>query len=323
MKLSLLLNVVDPGIGGVLVMGHRGTAKSTAVRSLAHLLPEVDVVRGCPYQSDPRDPCGLCPACRETQELVAETRPLWVVDLPLGSTVDRVAGTLDLEKALLEGKKSFEPGLLARAHRGFLYIDEVNLLEDHLVDLLLDVAAAGVNLVERESISVRHPARFVLIGSGNPEEGELRPQLLDRFGLSVRIETEQSPDLRLEVVKRRLRFDRDPEAFAAEYSKSISELRSKIRNAGEKLASVTLPDPILRRVAELCAELGIDGHRGELTVVRAARALAALSGSVEVSLADVRAVTPLSLGHRLRRDPLESSDSGHRIDRAVAAHLKD
>jgi magnesium chelatase subunit I len=240
-----------------------------------------------------------------------------VIDLPLGATEDRVAGTIDLEAALGQGKKVFEPGLLLAAHRGFLYIDEVNLLEDHLVDLLLDVAACGENVVERESISVRHPARFVLVGTGNPEEGEVRPQLLDRFGLCCRVRTEGDPERRREIVRRRLRFDEDPSEFRGAFAVETENLRDRIQSARQRIGRVHVPDGVLLRIATLCASLGLDGHRGELTLARAARAEASLDGRSEATGADVRAVAPLALRHRLRKDPLETRDLEHRLVSAV------
>jgi magnesium chelatase subunit I len=241
-----------------------------------------------------------------------------VVDLPLGATEDRVVGALDLERALSQGIKAFEPGLLARAHRGFLYVDEVNLLEDHLVDLLIDVAASGENLVEREGLSVRHPARFVLVGSGNPEEGELRPQLLDRFGLSVEVSTPTDLAARIEVVKRRDAFERDPKAFTALWSKEDDRIRQQLLKARTRLPKVTIPDSALERAARLCIALGTDGLRGELTLMRAARALAALDGVAAVSDAQLRRIAVPALRHRLRRNPLDDTGSGVRVERAVA-----
>ncbi len=327
LKLGLTLCVVNPTIGGVMVMGHRGTAKSTAVRALAAMLPPVKAVQGCPYSCAP-DAAGLCPHVRALlpagdgpHKSLAVTIPVPVVDLPLGATEDRVCGTLDIERALTQGVQAFAPGLLARANRGFLYIDEVNLLEDHLVDVLLDVAASGVNVVEREGISVRHPARFVLVGSGNPEEGDLRPQLLDRFGLHARITTITSVDERVEIVKRRRAYDADPHAFFAAWEKETAKLQRKIKAAQKRLPEVILPDPILYKIAELCVKLEIDGHRGELTLSRAATSLAALDGHAEVRLEDVRRIATLALRHRLRKDPLETQDDAARIERAVAEVL--
>ncbi len=339
LKLALLLCTVDPGIGGVMVMGHRGTAKSTAVRALAALLPPMFVVRGCPYNCDPARPSPICPHCKgETKgarrrtkaagQPDAEAEPLSivnrqssvavpVVDLPLGATEDRVVGSLDIERALVDGVQSFAPGLLAKANRGFLYIDEVNLLEDHLVDLLLDVAVSGVNLVEREGVSVRHPARFVLVGSGNPEEGDLRPQLLDRFGLHARITTLDDLAQCVEVVRRRRAFDADPAAFVAEWDGEQRRLQHQITKARQKLAAVALPDETLFAAANLCVALEIDGHRGELTLCRAAVALAALEGRAQATPADVARIATLALRHRLRKDPLETGGDDLRIQRAV------
>ena len=314
LKTALLLNAVDPRIGGVMIMGRRGTAKSTAVRAVAEIAPPIETIEGCPFRCEPNAALGLCGACREPgARPVACLIPMPVVDLPLGATEDRVAGTLDLEAALVRGKKIFEPGLLARAHRGFLYIDETNLLEDHLVDLLLDVAAAGEHVVERESISVRHPARFVLVGSGNPEEGELRPQLLDRFGLYVAVEGETDAASRAEIVRRRLAFDDDPAGFRARFAAATDALAAALVEGRARLARTTVPGTILDRIALATAALAIDGHRGELTLVRSARAAAALAGRLEATEADVRRVAAASLRHRLRRDPLETRDASHRI----------
>ena len=321
MKLALILSVIDPNIGGVIIMGHRGTGKSTAVRALADLLPRINKVKDCLYGCDPARPTELCQDCakRISHEgrLPSGRGVVPVVDLPLGATEDRVCGTLDIERALVEGKVVFEPGLLARANRGFLYIDEVNLLEDHLVDLLLDAAASGRNVVERESISVSHPARFVLIGSGNPEEGELRPQLLDRFGLYTRIETITDLDERVEIVERREEFEHDPEAFIDRSKPEQDRLRRRLTRAKSALGGVELDRGLLRRIAELCLSLEIDGHRGELTITRAARALAAFEGRAKVEFNDVRRVAVMSLRHRLRKDPLERIDSGALIEQAL------
>ncbi len=321
MKLALLIAAVDPAVGGVLVFGDRGTGKSTAVRALAALLPALPVVTGCRYGCDPAAGAALCAECRARLDqgaLPVSMAPAPVVDLPLGATEDRLVGALDLQKALSEGLKAFEPGLLARAHRGFLYIDEVNLLEDHLVDLLLDVAASGENVVEREGLSVRHPARFVLIGSGNPEEGELRPQLLDRFGLSVEVTTPTDLATRVEVVRRRDAFDRSPEAVLARWADEGAALGRAVARGRAALPETEVPDAILERAARLCLALGTDGLRGELTLMRAARALAAFEGAAEVGGEHLRRVAPSALRHRLRRNPLDESMSTVRVERALA-----
>jgi magnesium chelatase subunit I len=321
MKLALLAAATDPSIGGVLVFGDRGTGKSTAVRALAALLPQMRALADCRYHCDPGADPALCEeGCTARRKRTPKVRlvPVPVVDLPLGATEDRVVGALDLERALARGEKAFEPGLLARAHRGFLYIDEVNLLEDHLVDLLLDVAASGENVVEREGLSVRHPARFVLVGSGNPEEGELRPQLLDRFGLSVEVRTPEDLPTRMEVVRRRDDFERAPAAFAAKCKKDEEQVRRRIVAARERLDRVRVPDAALERAAKLCVALGTDGLRGELTLVRAARAVAALEGDAAVGDAHLRRVAPAALRHRLRRNPLDEAGSTTRVERAVA-----
>ena len=319
MKLAILIAAIDPSVGGVLVFGDRGTGKSTAVRALAALLPKMNAVVGFPYQCDPASPCTDCRArLAGGTALKAHKVAVPVVDLPLGATEDRVVGALDLEKALAHGVKAFEPGLLARANRGFLYIDEVNLLEDHLVDLLIDVAASGENVVEREGLSVRHPARFVLVGSGNPEEGELRPQLLDRFGLSVEVRTPTELATRVEVVRRRDRFERDPEAFVAQWQKDEEKLRRRIVKARERVASVEAGDAALERAATLCMAMGTDGLRGELTLIRAARALAAFEGDAQVGDAHLRRIATPALRHRLRRDPLDESGSTVRVERVLA-----
>ena len=319
MVLAIQIVAVDPSVGGVLVLGDRGTGKSTAVRGLADLLPPLKVVSGCPYGCDPSRPAGSCAICQSSggPKPKVELRPVPVVDLPLGATEDRVVGALDLEQALSKGVKSFAPGLLAQANRGFLYIDEVNLLEDHLVDLLIDVAASGENLVEREGLSVRHPARFVLIGSGNPEEGELRPQLLDRFGLSVEVRTPQVLAQRVEVVRRRDSFERDPQAFRDQWSAVSRKLRNKIVAARRRLPDLELNDSILHLCADLCQRLGTDGLRAELTLMRCLRALAALEGKKLVSADDLKRVAPLVLRHRLRRNPLDDTGSDARVQRAL------
>jgi magnesium chelatase subunit D len=317
MKLALLLNVVDPLIGGVLIMGHRGTGKSTAVRALAELLPKISVVEGCPYNCDPEDERNLCDACLQNRELSSASRAVPVVELPLGATEDRVCGTIDIERALAAGRKAFDPGLLARANRGFLYIDEVNLLEDHLVDLLLDVAVTGINKVEREGVSVEHPASFVLIGSGNPEEGELRPQLLDRFGLHAEVITENYLQNRVDIVERREGYDRDRDAFCKSYDPDQEQLRKRITRARANLSKTNIDRAVLEKIAQLCADLKVDGHRGELTIMRAARALAAFEGRKAVTEDHVKRVSAMALRHRLRRDALDETATSEQVQQAL------
>ncbi len=326
MKLSLILNIIDSRIGGVLVMGHRGTGKSTTVRALAEVLPFIERVAGDTYnrtveqyiegEEDKKGSKAIDPATLKVEQI-----PVPVVDLPLGATEDRVCGTIDIEQALTSGVKAFEPGLLAQANRGFLYIDEVNLLDDHLVDVLLDVAASGRNVVEREGISIRHPARFVLVGSGNPEEGELRPQLLDRFGLHARIITILDIEKRVAIVKLRREFDDDPDAFMHKYNKEQLKLQKKIQTAKDLLPQVTMTDEVLTDIAKLCMNLGIDGHRGELTITRTAHAHAAYKGETVVTMQHVKEIAGLCLRHRLRKDPLETLDAGEKIDRELAKIL--
>lgn len=317
MKLALLLNVIDPRIGGVMIMGDRGTGKSTTIRALADLLPEIPVVAGDPYNSSPNDPDLQSSEVRERLqrgESISEGRcQVPMVDLPLGATEDRLCGTIDIEKALSEGVRAFEPGLLAKANRGLLYVDEVNLLDDHLVDVLLDSAASGWNTVEREGVSVRHPARFVLIGSGNPEEGELRPQLLDRFGMSVEVRTVRDPEQRVQVVDQRGQFDSDPVTFLDQFQGQQQTLQQQVVAAQERLGTVQM-DPDLRlKISEVCGQLEVDGLRGDIVTNRAARALAAFEGRSEVNDDDVARVMACCLRHRLRKDPLEQVDSGDRV----------
>ena len=317
MKLALLLNVIDPRIGGVMIMGDRGTGKSTTIRALADLLPDIDVVAGDPYNSSATDPDLQSSEVRErlirNETVATEQRQVPMVDLPLGATEDRLCGTIDIEKALSEGVRAFEPGLLAKANRGLLYVDEVNLLDDHLVDVLLDSAASGWNTVEREGISVRHPARFVLIGSGNPEEGELRPQLLDRFGMSVEVRTVRNPELRVQVVDQRTAFDSDPDSFSAAVEANQEALQQRVVDAQQRLDQVSIDDDLRLRISAVCGELDVDGLRGDIVTNRAARALAAFEGRTEVSEEDVARVASCCLRHRLRKDPLEQVDSGDRV----------
>jgi magnesium chelatase subunit I len=314
MKRALLIAAVDARIGGVMIFGDRGTGKSTAARALAATLPPIPVVEGCRFNCAP-DARGDCPdpcASKRSRKVAVP-----FVDLPLGSTEDRVLGTLDLERALAHGEKRFEPGLLARAHRGFLYIDEINLLEDHVVDLLLDVAASGENLVERDGLSIRHPARFVLVGSGNPEEGELRPQLLDRFGLSVEVRTPEAIADRVEIMKRCDAQEQDPAGFAESWKAEDAKLLRRIARAKAALGGVETPEGLLADMASLCKAVGADGLRGELTVMRGARALAALDGRKVVTRAHLKAIAPLALRHRLRRNVLDETGSTVRIERAL------
>ncbi len=319
MKLALLLNVIDPKIGGVMIMGDRGTGKTTTIRALADLLPEIDVVADDPFNSSPTDPELMGETVRQQVEQGVELpvikKKVTMVDLPLGATEDRVCGTIDIEKALSEGVKAFEPGLLAKANRGILYVDEVNLLDDHLVDVLLDSAASGWNTVEREGISIRHPARFVLVGSGNPEEGELRPQLLDRFGMHAEIRTVKDPALRVQIVEQRTEFDSNPTAFLEKYQAQQDELRARLVNAQELLKQVTIDYDLRVKISQVCAELNVDGLRGDIVTNRAAKALAAFEGRTEVTVQDIRRVITLCLRHRLRKDPLESIDSGYKVQK--------
>jgi magnesium chelatase subunit I len=314
MKRAMILTAIDPSIGGVLVFGDRGTGKSTAVRALAALLPTITAVKTCPVNSEtPKE----CPVWANVKTRATHQIPTPVIDLPLGASEDRVTGALDIEKALTNGEKAFQPGLLAQANRGYLYIDEVNLLEDHIVDLLLDVAQTGENVIEREGLSIRHPARFVLVGSGNPEEGELRPQLLDRFGLSVDVSSPTDIDERIEVIKRRDAYDNDHSAFMLRWQAEDAALQDKILSARKALTKLKTPEKSLRDVAELCVKLGSDGLRGELTLLKAARAYAAFRDDTALTRSHIRDIAPLALRHRLRRDPLDDAGSGTRVNRIV------
>ena len=317
MKLALLLNVIDPRIGGVMIMGDRGTGKSTTIRAVADLLPDINIVADDPFNSSPDDFELMSEEVKETifknktVDIAAKKVPM--IDLPLGATEDRVCGTIDIEKALTEGVKAFEPGLLAKANRGILYVDEVNLLDDHLVDILLDSAASGWNTVEREGISIKHPARFVLVGSGNPEEGELRPQLLDRFGMHAEIRTVRDPELRVQVVEQRSNFDQDPKACLQENYEAQQILRTRITAAQSILSEVAIDEKFRIKISEVCGSLDVDGLRGDIVTNRAAKAHAAYNERKEVTVKDIETVITLCLRHRLRKDPLESIDSGDKV----------
>ena len=308
MKMSLILNVINPSLGGVLIKGEKGTAKSTAVRALAELLPAMEAVHGCKFHCDPADPNLLCEDCAskytEDNKLVADTVKMRVVELPVSATEDRVVGTLDIEHAIKHGEKKFEAGILAQANRNILYVDEINLLDDHVVDVLLDAAAMGINTIEREGISYSHP-RFVLVGTMNPEEGDIRPQLLDRFGLSVVVTGEHDPAQRVEVIKRRLAYEQDADTFIAGYQHDQEELAAKITQASSLLPQVDINEELLETVAKLAVELGVDGHRADITVIKTALTLAAFNGRKEVELEDVKNAAKLVLPHRMRRRPFE------------------
>ena len=305
MKLALELNVIDPKIGGVMIMGDRGTGKSTTIRAIADLLPEIEVIKDDPFNRHPTDEI--------LEQPETEFIKIPMVDLPLGATEDRVCGTIDIEKALTEGVKAFEPGLLAKANRGILYVDEVNLLDDHLVDILLDSAASGWNTVEREGISIRHPAQFVLVGSGNPEEGELRPQLLDRFGMHAEIRTVKDPDLRVKIVEERTLFDLDPYAWVDKYKDQQEALKQKIIDAQKLLDKVEMPYDFRLKISKVCSDLDVDGLRGDIVTNRAAKAYTAFQSKEMITIEDIEKIIVLCLRHRLRKDPLESIDSGYKV----------
>jgi len=305
MKLALQLNVIDPKIGGVMIMGDRGTGKSTTIRALADLLPDITVIKNDPFNTDP---LGL-DKNYETEEI-----KIPMVELPLGATEDRVCGTINLKEVLSGGKNTFEPGLLARANRGLLYVDEINLLDDHLVDVLLDSAASGWNTVEREGISIKHPAKFILIGSGNPEEGELRPQLLDRFGMHAEIRTISDPNLRVKIVEERISFDQAPQIWLDKYQSEQLQIQARIVNAQKSLSKVTISKEYQLKISQICSLLQIEGLRGDIVSTRAAKALAAFDSRFEVTLDDIKRTISLCLRHRLRRDPMESINSGDKID---------
>jgi len=317
MKLALILNVIDPKIGGVMILGDRGTGKTTTIRALVDLLPEIDCVADDAYNSSPDSIDLMSDEVRKRkvagEELPVIQKKVPMIDLPLGATEDRVCGTIDIEKALTQGKKAFEPGLLAKANRGILYVDEVNLLDDHLVDVLLDSAAGGWNTVEREGISIRHPAKFILVGSGNPEEGELRPQLLDRFGMHALIRTEGDPELRVQIVESCQDFADNPTGFREQYLEPNKEFADQIIEAQQRLKDVTVDPDIRTKISVICSELNIDGLRGDIVTNRAARAYAAFDGRTEVTEEDVRQVCTLCLRHRLRKDVLDTMDSGDKV----------
>jgi len=319
MKLALILNVIDPKIGGVMILGDRGTGKTTTIRALVDLLPEIDCVADDPYNSSPDSLEMMSDEVRKRraagEELPVIQKKVPMIDLPLGATEDRVCGTIDIEKALTQGKKAFEAGLLAKANRGILYVDEVNLLDDHLVDVLLDSAAGGWNTVEREGISIRHPAKFILVGSGNPEEGELRPQLLDRFGMHAMIRTERDPELRVRIVESCQEFADDPTGMRLEYRSGNEEFSKEIREAQGRLLSVTMRPEITRKISAVCSELNVDGLRGDIVTNRAARAYCAFDGRTEVTEDDVRKVITLCLRHRLRKDVLDTMDNGEKVQK--------
>ena len=319
MKLALSLNVIDPKIGGVIIMGDRGTGKSTTIRAITDILPKIKVVKDDPFNSHPTDFDLMSEDIRRLVEngkaIEIVDKKVSMIDLPLGATEDRVCGTIDIEKALTEGVKAFEPGLLAKANRGILYVDEVNLLDDHLVDILLDSAASGWNTVEREGISIRHPARFVLVGSGNPEEGELRPQLLDRFGMHSEIRTVRDPELRVKIVEQRSSFDANPQECLNEYKQGQEDFRQRIVKAQEMLPNVILDYDLRVKISQVCGELDVDGLRGDIVTNRAAKAYAAYNSRNEVTVQDIQSVITMCLRHRLRKDPLESIDSGDKVQK--------
>ena len=317
MKLALILNVIDPRIGGVMIMGDRGTGKSTTIRAVADLLPAIKVVADDPFNSSPTDfelmGETVKIAVENKEELIYDFKKVPMIDLPLGATEDRLCGTIDMEKALNEGIKAFEPGLLAKANRGILYVDEVNLLDDHLVDILLDSAASGWNTVEREGISIKHPARFVLVGSGNPEEGELRPQLLDRFGMHAEIKTVCDPEIRVRVVEERSAFDKNPEECLKANEVELTALKKNIIKAQKLLSTIELDYDLKIKISQVCGSLNVDGLRGDIVTNRAAKAYAAYNNRSKVTVEDIEKVITLCLRHRLRKDPLESIDSGEKV----------
>ena len=319
MKLALQLNVIDPKIGGVMIMGDRGTGKSTTIRAIADLLPKIEIVKNDSFNSDPNNlelmSSEVLARYQNNEKLETEKIKIPMIDLPLGATEDRVCGTIDIEKALTEGIKAFEPGLLAKANRGILYVDEVNLLDDHLVDILLDSAASGWNTVEREGISIKHPARFVLVGSGNPEEGELRPQLLDRFGMHAEIRTVKDPVLRVRIVEERTSFDLNPQKWIDKYETAQASITKRIMDAQNILSKVEIDYDLRVKISEICSILDVDGLRGDIVTNRAAKAYAAYNNREKVEVKDIETIISLCLRHRLRKDPLETIDSGDKVNK--------
>jgi len=311
MKLALQLNVIDPKIGGVMIMGDRGTGKSTTIRALADLLPDISIIKNDPFNTNPDEVnCQIL----GLEDYEKEEIKIPMVELPLGATEDRVCGTINLKEVLSGGNSTFEPGLLARANRGLLYVDEINLLDDHLVDVLLDSAASGWNTVEREGISIKHPAKFILIGSGNPEEGELRPQLLDRFGMHAEIRTIKNPELRVQIVEERISFDQNPQNWFEKYESEQLSIQDRIVTAQKALSKVQLKPEYQLKISQICSELGIEGLRGDLVSTRAAKALTAFENRTEVTIDDIKRTITLCLRHRLRKDPMESINSGDKIE---------
>ena len=326
MKKALILNIVDPSIGGVLIRGEKGTAKSTAVRSLAELLPEQKVVKNCKFSCSPDDFSTLCIDCKEklakNGKLEFILKKIKVVNLPVGATEDRVVGTIDIEKVLKDGSKSFEPGILAEANRGILYIDEVNLLNDHIVDVILDAAAMGENYIEREGISFSHPSKFVLIGTMNPEEGELRPQLLDRFGLCVEVGGIKNLEERIEVIKRRKEFEESPKSFVEKWKNEDLKIQKSIINAQKILKTVKISEIMLRIIAQIAIDLNVDGHRADIILEKTCKALAAFYGDLEVNETHIREASKIVLPHRMRKNPFEEMQVEHDMVETAIQKIK-
>lgn len=324
MQLALLLNAVNPAIGGVLIRGQKGTAKSTAARALAALLPPIETIEGCPFNCPPQYPAAICPVCHgDSRQRQSASRLTPFVELPVGASDDRVVGTLDIERALQAGQRHFEPGLLAQAHRGILYVDEVNLLADHIVDVLLDAAASGTNTVEREGVSVSHPARFILIGTMNPEEGELRPQLLDRFGLAVEVAGQSEPAVRAEVVRRRIAYEAKPDSFFIDFAEQEHQMSLQIAQAQKLLPNVTLSDGLLDLITQICISSQVDGLRADITMYKTAQTVAAWEGRTQVTVDDIRRSAEFVLLHRRRRQPFEETGVDHQqIDDIIQEHFE-